>query len=492
VSFILKLLPQTVTSQLMTLVAIALIFAQAINLYILVDERRFRARADIINTALNDMVQQTRHLPSLSTDELPIELSGPGSRDGHFYLSNRSQVKSYDPQYQLTGYSDKLTTLLKKNQVDFASAAVAIVPIKDRADDDRSRNAKALSPHRNDRRKLRPPPRNVDDPPRRRPPPPSGSKGPKKGPAVSEIVISIELKPGIWLNAIRGHAPVEALTPKILFATGALLAIALLSMAFFMRRISRPLSQFSHAADEFGRGNDPGVLAEDGPQDVRQAAKAFNRMQRRLSRTLETQRTMLRAVGHDLRTPLTSLRIRAEMIPEELHREKFIATIDEMTEMTEEILDWAKNASALETVASVDLRALLSSIVDDFSDQGEDITLTDFESTTLNIRRMAIKRALINVIGNALKYASDTKISVSQSHSSIDIHVDDTGPGIPEEMINDALKPFVRLESSRNKDSGGTGLGLSIAETIIQAEGGKLIIKNRQPRGLRVTLCLPI
>ena len=476
----------------MTLVAIALIFAQAINLYILVDERRFRARANIVDAVLNNVVQQARHLPNLSIDELPRELSGPGSRDGYFYLSSGSNVTSVKQKYQYADYNDQLITLLNENQIEFVSTRVAIAPIDNEAGGNKSRSGKPPPPHLDKRKKQRPPPRASEGAPHRGPPPPDGKKDPQKNGIAKEIVVSIELKNGIWFNAIRGHVPVEALTPKILFATGALLAIALLSMAFFMRRISRPLSQFSHAADEFGRGNDPGVLAEDGPQDVRQAAKAFNRMQRRLSRTLETQRTMLRAVGHDLRTPLTSLRIRAEMIPEELHREKFIATIDEMTDMTEEILDWAKNASALETVASVDLQALLSSIVDDFSDQGEDITLTDFSSVTVSIRRMAIKRALINVIGNALKYASNTQISVSQSHSSIDIHVDDTGPGIPEEMISDALKPFVRLESSRNKDSGGTGLGLSITETIVLAEGGKLIIKNLQPRGLRVTLCLPI
>lgn len=487
--FTTKLFPNTVTSQLMILVTIALIFAQAINLYLLVDQSQLSARDNIIESAISRAALHVQNLSDLSIDKLPKEVRGRNEGGGRFYLSLESHVASLDEKFKLTDYINALRGRLNEYKVRFRTVELAIQP-----------SDGEIGPKELPRHKLGPPKGHEADRPHLPPPngwqterrpPPSDIEGPRRNRVSQKLTVSIQLESGVWFNAITPHAQVEALTPKILFATGALLSITLLSVAFFMRRISRPLSEITHAADEFGRGHNPSILAENGPDDIRRTAQAFNRMQRRLSRMLETQRTMLRAVGHDLRTPLTSLRIRSESIPEELNRDKFIATIDEMTAMTEEILDWTKNASAIEEPVSVDLRALLSTIVDDFSDQGEDITLVGFDSIAVNMRRMAIKRALTNVIGNALKYAKDTQVSITQSATSIDIHVDDTGPGIPEEKMADALKPFVRLEPSRNKQTGGAGLGLSIAETILQAAGGKLIMKNREPKGLRVTLSLP-
>jgi signal transduction histidine kinase len=179
------------------------------------------------------------------------------------------------------------------------------------------------------------------------------------------------------------------------------------------------------------------------------------------------------------------------MLPEESQREKIIATIDEMTAMTEEILSWTKNAAGLEEPAAVDLHSLLSSIVDDFVDQGQKITLQCDADIVLNVRRLSMKRALSNVINNAIKYGHSADVSVKEYRDSILIHVDDQGPGIPDHLLADALKPFVRLEASRNKDTGGSGLGLSISETVVQAEGGKLMFENLRPKGLRVTISLP-
>jgi len=260
-------------------------------------------------------------------------------------------------------------------------------------------------------------------------------------------------------------------------------------MAFFVKRISRPLSKFARAADEFGRGKGPDPLEEQGPEDLRRAAQAFNRMQRRLSRTLETQRTMLRAVGHDLRTPLTSLRIRSEMIPKESNRDKFIATIDDLTLMTEEILGWAKDASTVEQASEVDLVEFINSVFEDFSEQ--DVSVLQMQSTNVSMRRLGLKRALSNIIGNALKYAGSAVISYEQKKAHHIIHVDDDGSGIPEHKFADAMKPFVRLEESRNKKTGGSGLGLSIAESILQVDGGKLVLSNRSPNGLRASLYIP-
>ena len=485
-SFLKRLLPKNISGQLMLLVALSLIVAQAINLIILIGESRLRARSDIIETVIDSIVNRVQDLPEVSDNKLPFELRGREFRDGRFFLSNNSSVAETDKELLLDGYDKEIATMLDLRQFRYIDFALALRPIS-------LKNQKGLKgtwPGGASRRR----------PPRGRPgehlPPHLGNPG--VGPInasakhpTQELALSIQLPSGTWFNGMVPYASIESLTPRILFSTFALLSITLLGVAFFMRRITQPLSAFANAAEEFGRGNIPNELSENGPDDIRRAAQAFNSMQRRLSRTLDTHRNMLRAVGHDLRTPLTSLRIRSEMLPEKSQREKIIATIDEMTAMTEEILSWTKNAAGLEEPAAVDLHSLLSSIIDDFVDQGQKITLQCDADIVLNVRRLSMKRALSNVINNAIKYGHSADVSVEEHRDSILIHVDDQGPGIPDHLLADALKPFVRLEASRNKDTGGSGLGLSISETVVQAEGGKLMFENLRPKGLRVTISLP-
>lgn len=476
-----RILPKTVSNQLLLLVALSLILAQTVNLYILVGENRLRARANIIETVIGSVVSHVRQLPTVKEHELPFELRGRQFRDGRFFLSANSYVSKLDTKLILKGYDNEVASMLNKQLFNYQHFELALRPV----------NPKKNNLKRGHNLDHRPPPRRHKSGPKSHLPPPKGDHRKSRPDTSDELILSIQLPSGVWFNGVVPHSSIESLTPRILFSTLALLSITLIGVAFFMRRITKPLSDFAQAANEFGRGNDPDELVEGGPEDIRKAAQAFNQMQRRLSRVLDTQRNMLRAVGHDLRTPLTSLRIRSEMIPNELQRNKIITTIDEMTAMTEEIVAWTKNSAGLEDIASVDLHSLLSSIVDDFSDQNEDATLHCAAGITLKVRRLAVKRALTNVINNAIKYGGCAHVSVDESEHTIDIHVDDQGPGIPDHLLSDAIKPFVRLEASRNKDTGGSGLGLSITEAIIQTAGGKLVFENLQPTGLRVTLCLP-
>jgi signal transduction histidine kinase len=466
----------------MWLVAVSLIIAQTINLFILVGESRLRARTNIIETVIKRITIHVQTLPTVSKEDLPFELRGRNYRNGRFFLSNESQVAKLDGRFVRNNYDGEVKTLLGEQNFEYLSFELALKPfIPGTLGYNIGPKLNHHAPHR-PRRK---------GPNGQRPPPPRKNFQPKGSVDTDVLVLSIELKSGVWFTGMVPHTAVESLAPRIIISTLALLFITLLGIAFFMRKITQPLSAFANAAEEFGRGNNPIELSEDGPGDIRKAAQSFNSMQRRLSRMLETQRNMLRAVGHDLRTPLTSLRIRSEMIPEEFQRDKFITTIDEMSSMTEEILSWTKNSAGLEHVATVNLYSLLSSIVDDFSDQGEESSLECDSKITLSVRRLSMKRALTNVINNALKYGHSAKVSVEETDQNILIHVEDRGPGIPEGSVAEALKPFVRLEASRNKDTGGSGLGLSITETIVQAEGGKLLFKNLSPKGLRVTLSLP-
>jgi len=484
-SVVTKLIPKTVTSQLMALISVALILAQIVNLIVLIGENRLRARSYIVKYSIQRAIEGLQELPPMHQLALPYELRSRHLGHGAIYLAKQNRVSQLSDAERLERYERNLKEALKEQQIDFLGVEIALEPANNIAGDLPEASADDFPIKR------RPPP-----PPRRAQDLRAGSRfideiEKHRDPKSEHLVISIELQAGVWFNASTPYIPEEPLTPRILIATISLLFITLLSVAFFMLRISRPLSEFARAADEFGRGRAAPILEEQGPDDVRQVAGAFNRMQRRLTRTLETQRTMLRAVGHDLRTPLTSLRIRSELIAERSQRDKFIATIDDMTLMTEDILGWAKNASGIEEVAPADLSALVGSVVDDFLDQGHDITVTEFPALILNIRRLGLKRALSNIITNAIKYAGSVKVIYESSGDSHNIHVDDQGEGIADELIADALKPFVRLESSRNKKTGGAGLGLSIAESILQADGGKLILTNLKPKGFRVTLSLP-
>lgn len=474
------LLPKNVSGQLMLLVALSLIVAQAINLYILVGESRLRARSNIIETVIDNIVNHVQDLPDINGRKLPYELRGRQFTGGRFYLSKVSSVSRLEQTRLLKGYDAEITAMLNHQQLEYQDFSLALRPFK----------PKLLDLELGEIFDHRPPPRRFQDKRNGHFTPPKTNPR-QLSEASEELVLSIQLNSGIWFNGVVPHASSESLTTRILLSTLALLSITLIGVGFFMQRISKPLSAFANAADEFGRGNATNELRENGPDDIRKAAQAFNRMQRRQSRLLDNHRNMLRAVGHDLRTPLTSLRIRSEMINDELQRTKIINTIDEMTAMTENILSWTKDAAGLEDIASVNLHSLLSSIVDDFVDQGEDIKLSCDITLVLSTRRLAMKRALSNVINNAIRYGHCARVSVVETNDSVLIHIDDNGPGIPEEMLGDALKPFVRLETSRNKDTGGSGLGLSITESIVQTEGGKLLFENLHPNGLRVSLSLP-
>ena len=309
---------------------------------------------------------------------------------------------------------------------------------------------------------------------------------------MEEIVVSAEVAPGVWLNAMVPYYTAETITTRAGIATLLTFLISMGAAILIARHIGRPVRQLSRAADQFGRGTMVGPVAESGPEDVRRAARAFNDMQDRLSRLINTQRTMLRAVGHDLRTPLTSLRIRAENLPPSENRDRMIATLEDMSVMTEEILRWAKDSSAAEEPAPVDLAAMLESLADDYAAEGADVTIAEGpERLIAPVRRVALKRVLTNLIDNAVKYGGSARLTLLPGERQIRIRIDDDGPGIPADQLNDVLRPFVRLEESRNKSTGGVGLGLSIAQSILEAQGGHLSLANRAEGGLRAELSLP-
>lgn len=303
--------------------------------------------------------------------------------------------------------------------------------------------------------------------------------------------LSIALGDGSWLN-VEGQLPSPLFWAwPVLTSTGVTAAALMLVVALTVRRITRPLSRLADAADRLGRGETIPDLPEEGPQEVRRTTHAFNLMQARVRRFVADRTRMIAAMSHDLRTPLTSLRLRAEFVDDDETREKMIATIDDMSRMTEATLAFARDDAKDEAARRTDLAALVRAVADDFADMGSDVTADLPERLDLTVRPTALRRALRNLVENAVRYGERARIRLSRTAHEVAIAVDDDGPGIPPDRIEEVFEPFTRIESSRSLETGGVGLGLSTARSIVRAHGGDVTLVNRAGGGLTAAIRLP-
>lgn len=311
------------------------------------------------------------------------------------------------------------------------------------------------------------------------------------------VAMSVQLDSGKWLNMAASLNFQRSSLIRI-FVTVGIMAIAVtIIIAFTIRRLTRPLQGLAEAAERLGRGDDVEQLPEAGPPEVRSAIHAFNVMQERLTRFVKDRTAMLAAVSHDLRTPITSLRIRAEFIEDDENRNRVIRTLDEMQRMVEATLAFAKDEANREGTSKVDLAEFLDAIVVDYQDMKQPVSLSASVPapqgrTVFACRPIAMKRALRNLIDNAVRYGDEATVGYRVATDSIEITIGDKGPGIPEDRLEDVFEPFLRLETSRSEETGGIGLGLSIARSNIHAHGGTLVLKNAQEGGLIATVKLPL
>lgn len=280
---------------------------------------------------------------------------------------------------------------------------------------------------------------------------------------------------------------------RVLIIIGILLLSVLLLVSVAVRWLTRPLATLALAASELGRDIRRPPLLERGPLEVRRAARAFNTMQTRLQRYIQDRSRILAAVSHDLKTPITRLRLRAELLEDELLRDKILHDLDDMQLMVQATLDFMRGTEDPERVAAIDLQALLESLQEDAAERGQTITLHGHITQPFLGRPLALKRCLSNLLDNAAHYADNTAVEVylQDATTQVSISIEDRGPGIPEAELERVFEPFYRLEQSRNRHTGGTGLGLSIARNTARAHGGELSLVNRTGGGLQVLLVLP-
>lgn len=307
--------------------------------------------------------------------------------------------------------------------------------------------------------------------------------------ADEQVRLQLLLKDGslLQIQVLKPIRPIDWWS-GLVFALQVLAVIAFTWLA--VRQATRPLARLAEAAEALGSSLRCEAIAEDGPSEVARAAAAFNAMQRRITEHLAERVQILAAISHDLQTPITRMRLRADLMDSGQLRDKLQNDLNAMQVLVEEGISYARSAQRVtEKICRLDLDALLDSLVCDYVDAEQVVRLHGEIQNIIQTRPNTLKRILINLVDNALKFAGEPEIQVSQTAANtIEILVLDRGPGIPEDEIASVLQPFYRIENSRNRDTGGTGLGLAIAQQLAHALSGSISLKNREGGGLEAKL----
>ncbi len=458
-----KALPKSLGAQLVALLFAALVASQALTLWVLSDERT-EALWQANRTGLLERTASALRMLELAPTDMRAPLAeAAGSRRIRFWVSDDSAVAAATRQSgPLAMQFDRMlgSRLRAPPRLAFLERDEEAGPLR----------SVPLPQERGERREWR---RRIAD-------------------ERLDLVVSVPLRDAGWLNAqtrMRGE-PIGLPWPSLVSTAAMALAI-LLIVAFMARRVTRPLGALAANADAFGRGAPVSRIPETGPDEVRRLTAAFNGMQERLHRFIADRTRMLAAIGHDLRTPITSLRLRAELVDDDETREKMLATLGEMQAMTEAALDFARQDARPEEMRRVDLAALLSSVADDLAEVGMDVTVAEAARLPYACRPNALRRAIRNLIQNAVQYGTRARVSLADTPAGPIVAVEDDGPGIPDGRLADVFEPFVRLEASRSRETGGVGLGLAIARSVVRSHGGDIVLANRAEGGLRAEIRLP-
>ena len=453
-----RFLPRSLLGQMLLLMGLALVVAQLVNLAFILSEQQKLSLAQSEGPALARFAQVASvaaHLPPDEAQALAaLHRTGPGARYGlgpASLVSARGLARSPELERRL---ADALReTRVPSTAIEAASIA-GVGPLPPPID--------------------RPPPRHV-------------LRGGRK-----ILFLSVRLEDGRWLNGrlVAPHFD-HWLLHQILVATVLLFAIVFGAVFWTARRLARPLRDLTLAAERFEGRAPAAPVAPRGPSDVRAAIEAFNAMNRRTVSLLDEKDRMLGAIGHDLRTPLASLRIRAEAMEPEEERERLVATLEEMAATLEDILVLARTGRAREEIRPVDVAALVDALVEEQRALGRPVAFVPSPRAVLAVQPNLLRRAVRNLVDNAVAYAGGGRVGLEDAADSVRIVIEDDGPGIPLDRLSDVLEPFRRLEESRNRESGGAGLGLAIADAVARAHGGRIEIANREGGGLRAVLVLP-
>ncbi len=322
------------------------------------------------------------------------------------------------------------------------------------------------------------------------------------GPDWHRVVVGLRLPDGEWLNLTAELEPVRPWHSPTFLAAFLLMTVVAAGLTLWaVRRLTAPVRTLALAAEALGRDVNAPPLPEDGPTEVATAAAAFNTMATRIRRFVQDRTDLLTAIGHDLRTPITRLKLRAEFIEDDEQRGKVLADLEELEAMVSATLAFGRDARTGEAVSALDLAELLRTLLDEAGDaRPEAAARLDYEGPphlTVRARPLSLKRALTNLISNAVMYGGSARVrlippaSAGAAGAMLTIEVEDDGPGIPPGDLERVFEPFHRGEPSRNRETGGVGLGLPIARNIMRAHGGDVVLTNRPTGGAKATVTLP-
>ncbi|WP_129791386.1 cell wall metabolism sensor histidine kinase WalK [Sphingosinicella sp. CPCC 101087] len=460
-----RFLPKSLIGQIALVMAAAMLMAQAINFTLILSERQRVSRAQREGPAISRFVTYAQRAAPLNASEREILLPR---------LGRRSRLWADDSSAVAAGASDR--HLVDRLRESAAQAGLAVREVRATTDDDVRL------------------PRHV----RMRVSPDQGQRIERRMDRLRILILSVQLPDGAWINArMITSRPDPWLAARPLAATLLTYLIILAAMVWVAARLARPLRDLTAAAERFqGRGEALHVEPR-GPADLARAIRAFNAMGERVSAMLDEKDRMLGAIGHDLRTPLASLRIRAESVEPEEERLRMIATIEEMTAMLDDTLALARSGRAVEPPRIVDLSALADAVVEEFRALGHDVEMEPGGRVTGRVQPNLLRRAIRNLIENAVKYGGSARVAVlgagpePGTDESIAIEISDRGPGIDPSELSRVQEAFYRVEPSRSRETGGSGLGLTLARAAAQAHGGTLELENRSEGGLLARLRLP-
>ena len=454
-----RLLPSSLIGQIALLMAAALLVAQAINFGLVFNEHQRASHTQIEAPPISRFVIMLQRLAPLPAAQRESLLAERGRR-GRFAIAGDSAVPGDASD---AGLVARLREQAGENGVALRDARAAVrdeveIPpgVRDQMTADEMVRAQV---------RLR---------------------------EMQTLVLSAQLADGTWVNArLITRRPNPWVAVRAAGSTLLIYFLILAAMIWIARRLARPLRDLTAAAESFeGRGEAPRVEPR-GPADVRRAIVAFNAMSARVATMLDEKDRMLGAIGHDLRTPLAALRIRAECVEPAEDRASMIVTIGEMTAMLDDTLALARSGRASEPLRAIDLNALVDTIVEESRTLGHDAVLEETPRRTAPVQANLLRRAVRNLIENAIKYGGRAEVAVRAADAGIAIEVGDRGPGIPEADLARVQDAFVRLEESRNRDTGGSGLGLALARAAAHAHGGSLELSNRPEGGLLARILLP-
>lgn len=452
-----RFLPKSLIGQIALVMAVALLVSQAINFTLIFTERQRVSRSQIEGPAVDRFVAVAQRVGSMPQERRDLVLSG---RRGRFSIDPESIVAAGQQDDWLV---ERLRDSAAANGFAIREARAAIVT------------------------DVQPPP-DLDSVA----PPPQRERWGRQARRFQRLLLSAQLADGQWVNArVMTARPNPWLALRPLIATLLTYFMILAAMIWIAARLARPLRGLTAAAERFqGRGEAPQV-EPSGPEDLKRAIVAFNAMSARVSAMFDEKDRMLGAIGHDMRTPLASLRIRVETMEPEAERQKLIATIEEMSAMLEDTLALARSGRTREPARRIDVASLADAVVEEFAALGKAVEMEPGERHVAEVRPNLLRSAIRNLIDNGVKHGGGARVAVRAMDGKVAIEVADTGPGIPEAELDNVLEPFVRLDGSRNRETGGSGLGLALARAAAQAHGGSLELENRPEGGLLARLLLP-